>query len=313
MSFTQDIKQEIANAELKKHCEKAQLCALIQLTGSLTISNGGWGLLIRSENPTTAKRVVFLLKDLYSVNTNLQVGKKTNLKKNNVYTIETDEKVREILEDLTLMNQGNIQSHPSAEVVSKECCAKNYLAGAFLAYGSCNDPQNTNYHLEISLARIEHANFIVKLISRFDMQAKIVKRRSRYVVYMKKADYISDFLALIGAHDSMMRFEDERIARDLRNSMSRMDNCEIANEQKIIRAGERQVDYINKIVETGNFKKLPDKLKNVADIRLRYPESSLNELCDYYQKAYGEVVSKSGMKHRLNKIESFAEALEDEQ
>ena len=130
---------------------------------------------------------------------------------------------------------------------------------------------------------------------------------------MKKADYISDFLALIGAHDSMMRFEDERIARDLRNSMSRMDNCEIANEQKIIRAGERQVDYINKIVETGNFKKLPDKLKNVADIRLRYPESSLNELCDYYQKAYGEVVSKSGMKHRLNKIESFAEALEDEQ
>ena len=144
------------------------------------------------------------------------------------------------------------------------------------------------------------------------MQGKIVKRRTRYIVYLKKADYISDFLALIGAHDAMMRFEDERIGRDLKNSISRIDNCEIANEEKIIRAGERQISFINRIIEQGKFSKLPEKLRNVADIRIRYPEASLLELCEYYQKAYGEVVSKSGMKHRLNKLENIAETLEEE-
>ena len=230
---------------------------------------------------------------------------------NNVYNIEIKQKARDILEDLSLMNQSSIQSHPGYEIVSRNCCAASYLAGAFLAYGSCNDPQNPNYHLEISLAKIDYANFIVKLISKFDMQAKIVKRRNRYIVYLKKADYISNFLTLIGAHDAMLRFEDERIGRDLKNSLSRIDNCEIANEEKIIRAGERQINYINKIIESGKFNKLPEKLKNVADIRIRYPESSLLELCDYYQKAFGEVVSKSGMKHRLNKLENIAEALEE--
>ena len=312
MSFTVDIKQEIANRDLEKHCQKAQLSALIQLTGSLTISNKGLGLLIRSESPTTSKRAIVLLKELYGVDTQLQIGKKTNLKKNNVYTIEISQKAREILEDLKLMNQGNIQSHPGYEIVNRNCCIASYLAGAFLAYGSCNDPQNPNYHLEISLSKIEYANFIVKLISKSDMQGKIVKRRNRYIVYLKKADYISNFLALIGAHEAMMRFEDERIGRDLKNSLSRIDNCEIANEEKIIRAGERQISYINTIIENGRFNKLPEKLKNVADIRMRYPESSLLELCDYYQKAYGEVVSKSGMKHRLNKLENIAIALEEE-
>lgn len=312
MSFTTEIKQEIANRELEKHCQKAQLSALIQLTGSLTISNRNLGLLIRSESPTTSKRTVFLLKELYDVDTELLIGKKTNLKKNNVYTIEIKQNARLILEDLKLMNQGNIQSHPGYEIVNRNCCAANYLAGAFLAYGSCNDPQNPNYHLEISLSKIDYANFIVKLISRFDMQGKIVKRRTRYIVYLKKADYISNFLALIGAHDAMMRFEDERIGRDLKNSISRIDNCEIANEEKIIRAGERQISFINRIIEQGEFNKLPEKLKNVADIRIRYPESSLVELCEYYQKAFGEAVSKSGMKHRLNKLENIAETLEEE-
>lgn len=311
MSFTVDIKQEIANKELEKHCQKAQLSALVQLTGSLTISSSGLGLAIRSESPTTSKRIISLVKDLYDVDTNLIIGKKTNLKKNNVYNIEIKQKARDILEDLSLMNQSSIQSHPGYEIVSRNCCAASYLAGAFLAYGSCNDPQNPNYHLEISLAKIDYANFIVKLISKFDMQAKIVKRRNRYIVYLKKADYISNFLTLIGAHDAMLRFEDERIGRDLKNSLSRIDNCEIANEEKIIRAGERQINYINKIIESGKFNKLPEKLKNVADIRIRYPESSLLELCDYYQKAFGEVVSKSGMKHRLNKLENIAEALEE--
>ena len=311
MSFTTDIKQEIANRELQAHCKKAQLSALIQLTSFLTISSGKMGVLVRSESPTTSKRIVFLLKDLYDVETKLQVAKKTNLKKNNVYTVAIPDKAKEILEDLGLYSQKGLQSHPSYDIVMKNCCAAAYLAGCFLAYGSCNDPLNSNYHLEIALNELDNANYIVKLISRFEIQAKIAKRRNRYIVYLKKADYISNFLALIGAHDSMMRFEDERIGRDLKNSVSRIDNCEIANEVKTIRAAQRQLNSMQLIIDSGKYDKLNDKLKNVVDIRMKYQDYSLLELCEEYQKSYGEIISKSGMKHRLNKLESIAGTLED--
>ena len=311
MSFTTDIKQEIANVSLRSHCKKAQLSALVQLTSSLSISNGKLGIIVRSENATTARRTLYLLKDIYKVDTNLQIAKKTNLKKNNVYTIEIDDG-RTILDDLGLYTNKGLQSHPRYELVMKNCCASAYLAGCFLAYGSCNDPQNPNYHLEISLPEIEIANYIVKLISRFSIEAKIVKRRNRYIVYIKKADYISNFLALIGGHDSMMRFEDERIGRDLKNSVSRIDNCEIANEVKTIKAASRQIEYMQKIIDCGKYDALNEKLKNVVDIRLKYQDYSLLELCDAYQKNYGDMISKSGMKHRLNKLENMAIALEEQ-
>ena len=310
MSFTSDIRQEIANVDLEKHCQRAQLSALIQLTSSLTLSNGGFGIAVRTESATCARRIVLLLKELYDADTNVEVARKSNLKKNNVYRIRVEKDGRKILEDLGLYSSRGLEDHPSYGIVMKNCCASAYLAGAFLAYGSCNDPQNPGYHLEISLAQIEHANFVLKLLSRFQIEAKVAIRRNRYVVYLKKADYISDFLSLIKAYDARLRFEDERIGRDMKNSLSRIDNCEIANEVKTIRAGEKQVAYINRIIENGKYDKLPEKLKNVAQLRLANPESSLLDLCDSYQKAYGEVISKSGMKHRLNKLESYADSLE---
>ncbi|MDO4197553.1 MAG: DNA-binding protein WhiA [Erysipelotrichaceae bacterium] len=311
MSFTTEIKQEIANVELSDHCIRAQLSAIIQLTSSLTISSSGLGILVRSESPTTAKRIISLIKKEFDVETHLQVAKKTNLKKNNVYTVEIHHLASKIMTDLGIYNERGLQSHPSYEVIMRNCCAASYLAGVFLAYGSCNSPYSSNYHLEMSLSEIEHANFVVKLLSRFNISAKIVKRRSRYVVYVKKADYISDFLALIGAHTAMMQFEDERIERDFVNSNSRINNCEIANEVKTINASLKQVEYIEKIIQAGKYEKMPEKIRNVADLRMKYQDYSLLELCEAYQKNYGDVISKSGMKHRLNKIEEIAQELEE--
>ena len=310
MSFTTTIKQEVAINELKSHCAKAELSALIQLTSSLTIVNGSLGILVRSESPTTSKRIVSLLKKLYKVDTKLQIAKKTNLKKNNVYTINIEQKGKQILEDLGLYSKRGLLSHPGHELVSKDCCARAYLAGAFLAYGTCNDPSKTNYHLEISLPEKSNATFVVKLISRFDIVAKITERRNRFVVYMKKADYVSDFLALIGANDARLTFENERISRDIKNSISRIDNCEIANEIKTQRAADVQIEFINIIKKNNKLDSLPEKLKNVCVLRLKYQDYSLLELCDAYLKNYGDVVSKSGMKHRLNKIIEIAKDLQ---
>ncbi len=311
MSFTTDIKQEIANNELLDHCCKAELSSLIQLTSSLTISKGQIGLLVRSESPTTSKRIIYLLKNLYKVNTELQIAKKTNLKKNNVYTISIEQNAKEILEDLGLYSSRGLLSHPSRDLVSKDCCAASYLAGAFLAYGNCNDPAKTNYHLEISLAERSNADFIVKLLSRFSINAKIVARRNKYVVYMKKADYVSDFLALIGASNCRLVFENERISRDMKNSISRINNCEIANEVKTFNAAKKQIESIEKIKTSNIYGSLDEKIKNVMELRMKYQDYSLLELCEAYQKNYGDVVSKSGMKHRMNKIEQIAKELED--
>ena len=310
MSFTSSIKQEISYKELEDCCKRAQLSALIQLTSSLSISNKKMELVVRSENPTTAKRVVYLLKKLYKAKTELTVARKSNLRKNNVYTVNIREDARTILSDLGLYSESRgLLSHPTYSIVLKNCCAKSYLAGCFLAYGSCNSPNNKNYHLEISLTDLDYANFIIKLISRFGIQAKVSKRRSKYIVYIKKADAISDFLRAVEANEALYDFEDTRISRDLKHSIIRIDNCEIANEVKSLKAAEEQVSYMTRIKDAGKYKDLDEKLKNVIDLRLKYQDYSLNELCEAYDKRYGETLSKSGLKHRLNKIENIARSI----
>ena len=181
-----------------------------------------------------------------------------------------------------------------------------------MAFGTCNDPKTSNYHLEISFPDIELANFAVKLISRFNIIGKITERRKRYIVYVKKADYVSDFLVMIGANKARLVFEDERITRDMRNSFSRIDNCEIANEVKTIRAANKQIENIQLIKDNNKYEALPEKIKNVCELRIKYQDYSILELCDAYLSNYGEVVSKSGMKHRLDKIESLAESLKED-
>jgi len=309
MSFSSEIKQEIAYNELKECCARSELSALIQLTSSLSIVNRQLQLIVRSENAVTAKRAIALIKKLYPIETELEIARKTNLKKNNVYTVSIITDARKILEDLGLYSAKGLLNHPSYTVVLKECDARAYLAGCFLAYGSCNSPTKTNYHLEIATSDEEHANFILKQLSRFIEGGKIAKRRNKYIVYLKKADLISDFLRLVGAHESLMKFEDVRINRDLKNSFVRLDNCEIANEVKTMAASRKQMDSIAKIIEAGKYEVQPEKIRNVIDIRRENQEASLLELCDIYQKRFGDAISKSGLKHRLNKIDEIAERL----
>lgn len=313
MSFTSEIKGEISYNELKPCCQIAELSALIQLAASLVISSGGLHLSIKCENPTTAKRIMSLLKDNFKPEMELSKIKKTNLKKNNIYVINIMSDAKPLLKELGLLSPTKgLLDYPMAFVTAKDCCARAYLAGAFLAYGSCNSPLKTNYHLEISLNSEEHANHVLKLLSRFNIEAKTTKRRNKAVVYLKKADAISDFLRCIGAHESLMNFENARISRDFKNSLTRLDNCEIANEVKSIKAAKDQIAHMETIFKNGRYEALNPKLKTVVDLRMKYQEASLLELCEAYYSVTGEKISKSGLKHRLNRIASIAGEIEDE-
>lgn len=307
MSFSTEIKQEISYNQLKKCCLKAELAALILMSESKIIDRG---FTVKTENPTISKRVLQLIKDAYNASTKLTIHKKNNLKKNNVYELFIIDKEKMILNDLQIINENTeFLVHPKKHIVFKECCARAYLAGAFLTRGFCSDAKSKTYHLEIVTGNSESSAFLLSLMERFDLFGKTTTRRGKEYIYLKKADQISDFLKCVGAQESMMNFEEIRIDRDFIISQQRQDNCDIANQVKTLNTAKSQLLDIGIIYDYDKYDDLDQKLRDVIDLRLEYQENSLLELCDIYYRKTGSVISKSGIKHRFNKIHSIATAL----
>lgn len=312
MSFTTDVKAEVSMNQLHECCAKAQLSALIQMCACLSFTSQGMALEVKSENVNTAKRILKLLKERYHVSAQLSVMRKMKLKKNNIYILRINAQAADILKDLQIMDEEGLRAHPKDDTVHEECCARAYLAGAFLAGGSVNSPQTANYHLEIVANSKAQADFLLQLMKRFELPAKYIRRRNQEVVYLKASDKISDFLRCIGASDALFAFEDSRIQRDFMNSLTRLDNCELANEMKTISAGKKQLEDIAWIEAYRGLDTLPEKLQQAAVLRRMNPEASLNELCEAYFEETGETISKSGMKHRLAKLKELASQYRNE-
>lgn len=306
MSFTSDVKKEICLYEWKDCCKKAQLSAFLQISASLNFTSEGMNITCKSENVSTAKYIYQIVKELYEVEIELSIIKKMKLKKNNVYVIKIKNKAMEILKDLEILSDDGLQDHPSSKIVKGDCCVRAYLSGAFLASGSVNSPQKSNYHLEVACNNEKLAAYIMKQMNKFHLQAKQIKRRNQEVVYIKASDKISDFLKCVGASTSLFAFEDTRIQRDFMNSLTRLDNCELANEMKSIKAAQDQIENIDRIDNFVGLDSLPKNLYEVAILRKENPEASLNELCFAYEEKYQEQISKSGIRHRLNKIRDLA-------
>ena len=311
MSFSSDVKHEITQRVLNEKAARAQLSAFFHLNATMHIINNKIELQIQIENATIAKRIFSLIKERYDVETELKVLKRQNLNKNTIYRLRVKEKAIVILEDLGIYGTMAFRQIPFSHVVVEEASAQAYLAGAFLAAGSVNSPNKPNYHLEIAANTQEMADFLVMILRKFDLKAKTTKRRSKYIVYIKAADQVADFLKIVGAYNMTMKFEDVRIQRDFRNSMTRLDNCEVANEVKTIKAGSAQLDAIYNLIEHNRYNHLDQRLIDVGDLRMDYPEHSLNELSEVYYQNTGTKISKSGLQHRFNKIIEMSEKLDE--
>ena len=312
MSFSSEVKHEITTMPVEACCMRAQISSFLHINSSIIIRDRKMMIESEIENATIARQMYKLIRNLYDVKIELTILKKQNLNKNNIYKLTVLDGAERILEDTGIYENGHIISKPKAYIVEKNCCLRSYLAGSFLASGSINAPTSSNYHLEITTERESLANFMMDLLTGFSIDAKVIERRGRYVVYIKAADKIADFLKIVGAYNKTMEFEDVRIQRDFRNSLVRLDNCEVANEVKTIQAGNRQLDAIYKIIEANEYHQLDDKLIKVADLRMNHPESSLNELIDQYELEYGKTISKSGLQHRFQKIMKTAEKLDED-
>lgn len=307
MSFASETKKELTQVDADDQSLKSELSALIRMNGSLSFANRQLSLDVQTENAAIARRLYIIVKKLYSYNVELLVRKKMRLKKNNVYICRVREGAKELLTDLYIVSDDFQFNHAIAEeLIPKKNQKRAYLRGAFLAGGSVNNPETSAYHLEVYSLYKEHGEALANLMNEFGLNAKTIERKKGFVTYLKEAEKISDFLNLVGAHQAMMKFEDVRIVRDMRNSVNRIVNCETANLNKTIGAALRQVDNIRFIENTIGLDQLPEKLREIARLRVEYQDVTLKELGEMVSTG---IVSKSGVNHRLRKIDEIADAL----
>lgn len=308
MSYASQVKKELTGLKVHKDNARAELMALIRMNGSLGIANHQMVLSVQTESPAIARRIYSLLKDFYGIESDIIVRRKMKLKKNNTYVVRLRYHAKKVLTDLGILDGFHIMERVPMSTFKDDLMMQSYLRGAFLAGGSVNNPETSRYHLEIYSLYEEHNEMVAEMINHFHLNARTTARRSGYIVYLKEAEKIADFLQLIGATNSMLQFENIRIVRDMRNSVNRLVNCENANMDKVANAANKQVENIKLIDAHVGLNNVPEKLREIALTRLAHPEVSLKELGELVP---GGPISKSGVNHRLRKLNAYADKIRE--
>lgn len=318
MSFASETKNELARIEPeKKCCMLAEISGFLRVAGSIGLAGfGKFKIIITTDNPAVARHYKKLIQDYFGIETKLEigegkaVGKRRGSKKFSYsITIDADNRSEQILREagILLVREGNnyISDGIYSGIVRTKCCKKAYLRGVFMGAGTMSDPEK-GYDLEFVLESATMAADLRKLINSFvDLSCKVTERRGKYVVYMKKADYISDMLAIMGASSQVFSMEETRIKKEMVGSARRMSNCDSANMDRSIEASMKHIEAIKKIQETKGLASLPETLREAAELRLDHPDISiaaLGELCDPPMK-------KAGINKRLMRIQEIASKL----
>lgn len=309
MSFASDVKKELTLLLGDECCLKAELSALLRSNSEIFYSQQHLNVDFQTQNPTVAKRVFRLLKELYHSEIELITKKGTQFNKRNTYVIRVTDQAAQIVKDLELVSGFSVIQTIPLEFVQAECDQRAYLRGVFIASGSVNHPRTSNYHLELLLKDEQHALDVLSLLNTFEYNARMIERHKGFMIYLKEAEKISDFLKLIEANGSVMKFEDVRIYRDISNNVNRMNNCDIANQRKTLSAAMQQLEDIVYIEKKIGLKKLPRSAYEAAILRKKYPEASIIEIAEKYQKRTGKSISKSAINHRFRSIRDMADKL----
>lgn len=305
MSFTSNVKNEISKKEINEANQIEQISEL-----SAIVSNSSQILdtiKISTENASVARRIYNLEKNIYKMIPKITVRKGYNYNKSYIYIIELKYDISLFLNTVGL-NKNNI---PEEYIIDDDNLTRSYLRGLFLSCGSINDPKKSRYHLEFIVQTKEYAEFISNILNQYLLNSKYLKRDNRYMVYIKEAEKIGDFLRIINANQAVFYYEDIRIYRDHKNMTNRLNNCEQANVDKIIETATNQINEINLIKEKKLFDLLSEKDKIAADYRIKYPESSLQELAEIISIETNSTLTKSGLHHRFNRIKSLANKIKN--
>ncbi len=309
MSFATDVKNEICELKQSKTENIAELSAFIRNNGHFTKKE----ILLYTENMMIAKRIYSIVKNVYDVHCQMTTKQNVAFNKNNVYYIEIKDKVNLILNDLSIFDSDKkFIETPHNYIIDSEEEMKAYIRGTFLAKGSINDPQTSQYHLEFLFDKKHESVFLQRLLNHFDLNSKIILRDTKYMVYLKEADKIADFLKMIKAYKAVLYYESVRVVREQKNITNRLNNCEQANTEKTINTCNAQLKNIETIKEKVGLDILDDKLRLVAEYRQKYPESSLVELSEIISLETDTKITKSGLNHRFRKLKELADKLQND-
>ena len=297
MSFTSIVKNELSKLELEKIEAITELSAILK-NNALIDSNC---IKVTTENSSVARHIFNVLKDIYKISPKITVRRGYNYNKNYIYILEIKENKDLIIKDLSLDTD-----IPNGYILDDDNLTRIYLRGVFIACGSVNDPKKSRYHLEFAVVSEEYANFINGKLNSYFLNSKVLKRDNKYMIYIKEAEKIGDFLRMINAISALLYFEDIRIYRDHKNMTNRLNNCEQANVDKIIETANNQVRDIELIESIGGMDLLDDKTKTAAIYRMKYKEASLLELSEIISLETKNSITKSGLHHRFTKIKELA-------
>lgn len=303
MSYTTDIKEEISKNIVSKSEMIAELSGYIRNNGHQTPT----GFQLTTENPLICERIEKQIEALYEVKIKKEIKDSLNFSKKDLLALTIEEKKDFILEDIGYQDkQGEYLEKPPQYIVGANEEIRAYLRGVFLASGSINDPRTSRYHMELLIEESGEAVFVQKLLNLFDLNVKILNRDKGYMLYIKEADKISDFLKIIKANNAVLYFENQRIYRNQKNQANRLNNCEQANMDKVVATATAQLDDIAIIEDNLGISLLDDKTQQALEYRKKYPEASLKELSEIISLETGNSITKSGLNHRFRKIKELA-------
>ena len=307
ISFTINVKNEVSSYDGTKNENMALLSAIIRNSGKISKDK----IIITTENSKVARCIYTLISEIYNVSVDID-DKENSFNRNRLYVITINDNISFILEDLGIIaSNGNYLDNIPDYLLDSEDEKRAYLRGIFLSCGSINDPKTSRYHLEFFLDNYEEACFVNDLLNEYFLNSKVIPKDKKYMVYIKEAEKIGDFLRIIGANDAVMYYEDIRIYRDHKNMTNRLNNMEQANIEKIINTCNEQIKDIELIYDKLGKEFLDEKTMLAATYRIKYPESSLQELSEIMTIEIGKPITKSGLNHRMRKIREIANKIKE--
>lgn len=305
MTYTTKVKEEIVKADLNESEKICELSGFIRFAA--VIKNN---ITITLENASVTRRIYKSIKELFNIQPKIIIRNQKRFRVKQIYILEINDKVNHILKFLNIMDNKKKILPDECFLASKEEKIA-YLQGVFLATGTINDPASSGYHLEIVTDMNREAIYITKLFKEIEIPSKHIKRNSKYMVYIKNAEIISDIIRMFKAINAYFYFEDIRIYRDHKNMVNRLNNCEIANQEKTINTGLKQLEDIKYLKENNLYSLLEDTTKLVLEYREKYPEVSLKELSDIITLETNYTIGKSGVNHHFIKIRNLIKKHKD--
>ncbi len=300
MSFASEVKKELLSTNNLICCHNAQIAGILHSLADVGISQGGMSITLKTPINSTIRYIIPFIKRKYHLEGELSYTNQNGLRNQKYYYLRYQGDLNNLIAEYHLLPLDSFMI--TDELFDNECCRSAFVRGCFIAKGSINDPKKSNYHLEIIFKKIETAFLVLNILKDNDIMATLINKKNQYLLYIKKSEEISKFLAFVGATEAVFEFENSRILRDYYNNVNRTINCDIANGNRSMQYCNKQKEAIEYLEKHNIIPKLSNRLQDAINLRKEYPDSSLSELSEFASNVLGKEMSKSGISHCMREI-----------